>query len=198
MLPSAPMEKIVWRRDFDPDCLAYLELSMWKAYYRGEPLRLFRLLVRANRHQARVSLPRALAAAFFLARGAVGFSRASGGYERYLPDIAHAYGLLALEPEHAAEVAKRELHWWVVRRDIGLASGHAAGEAIAALYAALYHVPEAAVAEAGALRGQAAEVRDRGAADDPDGATGAGGAYWPEVARLLYASYRSLHAAVAG
>jgi hypothetical protein len=42
----------------------------------------------------------------------------------------------------------------------------------------------------------AAEVRDRGAAADPDGAAGRGAGYWPEVARLLRASYRSLAAAV--
>jgi uncharacterized protein YndB with AHSA1/START domain len=85
----------------------------------------------------------------------------------------------------------------VVRREIGLAAGDAAGSAIADLYAELYDVPVAAVAEAGRLRGQAAEVRDRGATADPDGPTGRGAAYWPEVRRLLLASYRSLKAAVA-
>jgi hypothetical protein len=53
------------------------------------------------------------------------------------------------------------------------------------------------VAEAGRLRGMAAEIRDRGAAEDPDGSTGAGSAYWPEVARLLRDSYRSLSATLA-
>jgi hypothetical protein len=43
----------------------------------------------------------------------------------------------------------------------------------------------------------AAEVRDRGATDDPDGPKGLGAAYWPEVARLLRESYRSLAAALA-
>jgi hypothetical protein len=57
-------------------------------------------------------------------------------------------------------------------------------------------VPRDRVAEAGRLRGEAAEVRDRGAAVDPDGPTGAGFAYWPEVARLLRESYRSLKTAV--
>ena len=95
-----------------------------------------------------------------------------------------------------AEVARRELRWWVVRREIGLSSGEAAGTAIAALYAALYRVPEASVADAGRLRGQAAEVRDRGASADPDGPVGAGRAYWPEVSRLLRDSYRSLRAAL--
>jgi hypothetical protein len=64
------------------------------------------------------------------------------------------------------------------------------------LYSSLYGVPESAVAEAGRLRGEAAEVRDRGATADPDGPVGRGAAYWPHVARLLRDSYRSLHAAL--
>ncbi len=47
-----------------------------------------------------------------------------------------------------------------------------------------------------AVPGQAAEVRDRGATDDPDGPKGSGRSYWPEVAWLLRESYRSLKAAV--
>ena len=80
-----------------------------------------------------------------------------------------------------------------MRREIGLEAGEAAGEAITNLYAAFYNVPPARVAEAGRLRGLAAEVRDRGAAADP---TGDGSTYWPQVARLLRQSYRSLSAAV--
>jgi hypothetical protein len=78
-----------------------------------------------------------------------------------------------------------------------LAAGAAAGDAITRLYAALYDVPEPMVTEAGRLRGVAAEVRDRGASADPDGSTGRGTAYWPEVARLLRDSYRALHEALA-
>lgn len=186
-----------WGRDFDPERLAVLELRMWKAYYRRQPLRLFGLLVLAMREQARVSWPRALAASVFLTRGAAGFARAGGDYERFAPDVARGYRLLGL-PHHvdAEEVARRELRWWVVRREIGLAAGAAAGDAITRLYAKLYDVPEASVAEAGRLRGEAAEVRDRGANDDPDGPTGPGRAYWPVVARLLRESYRSLKEAV--
>jgi hypothetical protein len=58
-------------------------------------------------------------------------------------------------------------------------------------------VPESSVAEAGRLRGEAAEVRDRGASDDPEGPTGRGSAYWSRVARLLRDSYRSLAEALA-
>ena len=101
-------------------------------------------------------------------------------------------------PEHVdvEAVARHELRWWVVRREIGLAAGTAAGDAITDLYAALYDVPRERVAEAGRLRGIAAEIRDRGASGDPDGPRGAGTTYWPEVARLLRQSYRSLSRAI--
>lgn len=172
---------------------------MWQAYYRRQGPRLFRLLIRANREQARIGWLRAITAAFWLAWPAVRFGRATGDYDRYVPEIARGYRLLGLPPSvDAEEVARRELRWWVVRREIGLSAGSAAGDAISALYAALYSVPEADVAEAGRLRGLAAEVRDRGATADPDGPTGPGPAYWPEVGRLLHSSYRSLRAALDG
>jgi hypothetical protein len=132
-----------------------------------------------------------------LARAAAGFSRATDDYDRFAPDIVRAYQILGLpEDVDVEEVARRELRWWVVRREIGLASGEAAGEVITDLYAALYGVPRERVAEAGRLRGLAAEVRDRGAAADPDGSTGKGRAYWPQVAKLLRDSYRSLRMAL--
>lgn len=187
-----------WGRDFDPDRLARLELAMWKAYYRREAARLFRLLVRANREQARVGWLQALVAAFWLAWAAARFGRSTGDYDRFEAPIARGYRWLGLPADvDVIEVARRELRWWVVRREIGLAAGEAAGEAITALYAELYDLPEAQVAEAGRLRGQAAEVRDRGATIDPDGPGGEGRAYWPEVARLLRQSYRSLSEALA-
>jgi len=186
-----------WGTDFEPDRLALLELRMWKAYYRRQPARLFGTLVLALREQARISWPRAIYAAGLLTRAAVGFARATGDYERFAPDVARGYRALGIPASVDLDtVAREELRWWVVRREIGLAAGTAAGESIARLYAALYNVPLDAVSEAGRLRGIAAEVRDRGATADPAGPTGEGQAYWPEVARLLGASYRSLSAAV--
>jgi len=186
-----------WGREFDPARLARLELRMWKAYYRRQPLRLFGLLIQAEHEQADASWPRAVLAAVWLTKGAVGFARSSGDYDRFLPDIVRGYRILGVPATvDVVEVARRELRWWVVRREIGLAAGEAAGEAIARLYAALYEVPVEDVAEAGRLRGRAAEVRDRGATADPDGPAGPGRAYWPEVDRLLRDSYVALAAAL--
>jgi hypothetical protein len=183
-----------WGSEFEPDRLAALETRMWKAYYRRQPVRLFGLLVLALREQARVSWLRALRASLLLTRAAASFARAGGDYERFAPDIGRAYRLLGLpDGVDADEVGRRELRWWVVRREIGVTAGEAAGAAITDLYAAIYDLPQDRVAAAGRLRGLAAEVRDRGAEADPEGAGGAGSAYWPEVERLLQESYRQLH-----
>ena len=159
-----------WGADFDPDELARLETRMWKAYYRRQPARLFVLLIEALHAQARVSWPRALVASLLLTKAAAGFARSSGDYERFAPDIGRAYRLLGL-PEHvdSEAVARHELRWWTVRREIGLSAGTAAGDSITDLYASLYGVPRERVAQAGRLRGLAAEIRDRGATLDPDG-----------------------------
>ena len=146
--------------DFDPDRLAALETRMWKAYYRRQPARLF---VTSDRRAARAghgSRGRGRSPpACCLTRAAAGFARATGDYERFAPDIARGYRLLGL-PDHvdAEAVARHELRWWVVRREIGLAAGAAAGESITDLYAALYDVPR----ERGGGGRPAARARRRG------------------------------------
>lgn len=196
---AAMPRRAAWGAGFDAHRLAALETRMWKAYYRRQPARPFGLLVLALREQEHASWPRALAAAALLSRAAVRFASATGDYERFARDIERGYRVLGLPGAvDVAEVARWELRWWVVRREIGLAAGEAAGDAIAHVYAALYNVPLSRVAEAGRLRGMAAEVRDRGAAADPDGPAGAGRGYWPDVARLLRESYRSLRAGLEG
>jgi hypothetical protein len=77
-----------------------------------------------------------------LTRAAARFARSSGDYERFAPDIVRGYRILGL-PDHVdiEAVARHELRWWVVRREIGLAAGTAAGRSITDLYATLYQVP---------------------------------------------------------
>ncbi len=94
-------------------------------------------------------------------------------------------------------MAREELRWWVVRREIGLAAGSAAGETIARLYAALYDVPVETVAEAGKLAVSPPRSAIAARRRIREGPTGRGAAYWPEVARLLRLSYRRLAEALA-
>src|SRR5438105_8082892 len=132
-----------WGRAFDPERLAALELGLWKAYYRRQNALLFRLLIRANREQAGVGWLRAIGAAFWLAWAAARFGRSTGDYQRFERPIARGYRILGLPRDvDVAEVARRELRWWVVRREIGLAAGDAAGAAITSLYSAIYGLPE--------------------------------------------------------
>jgi hypothetical protein len=172
---------------------------MWQAYYRGQRFRLFGLLVRALREQANASLPRAALAAAWLTKAAIGFARASGDYDRFASDIVRGYRALGL-PRHVDVdlVARHELRWWVIRREMGITAGEAAGDSISHLYAAMYDLPLSEVADAGRLRGLAAEARDRGAsvAIAADGPNGSGDAYWLLVGRLLRESYRSLRDAL--
>lgn len=108
-----------WGAGFDPERLADLETAMWKAYYRRQPARLFGLLIQGLREQGRASWPRSLAAAFFLTKGAAGFARATGDDDRFATDLARGYRLLGLPSDvDAIEVGRRELRWWVVRREI--------------------------------------------------------------------------------
>jgi hypothetical protein len=185
-----------WGTEFDADRLAGLELASGRPItVASRPACSASSFERSGAGGA--SSPRALAASLFLTRAAAGFARADGNYDRFAPDIARGYRMLGVPADvDAGEVADRELRWWVVRREIGLSAGSAAGAAITALYAALYGLPAEQVAEAGRLRGTAAEVRDRGAHGDPDGPRGSGAAYWPEVGRLLLDSYRELKAAI--
>ena len=139
---DSPSTRLRWGTRFEPDSLASLETRMWKAYYRRQPARLFGLLVLALREQAAVGWPRALVASLLLTRAAAGFARATDDYERFAPDIGRAYRLLGLPSTVDAEaVARHELRWWVVRREIGLAAGDAAGQEITSLYAEIYGVP---------------------------------------------------------
>ena len=186
-----------WGTGFDADRLAMLETRMWKAYYRRQPARLFGWLLLGLREQARVSWPRALVASLWLTKAAAGFARADGDYERFAPDIARGYRLLGLPDDvDAIEVARRELRWWVVRREIGLAAGAAAGDAITSLYASIYGSRR----RASKRPAVSADRRPRCAIGERPGTrTGrrvSDSTYWPEVARLLRASYRSLANAV--
>lgn len=180
---------------FDAEAVAWLETRMWEAYYARQDARLFLLLVRLVRSQFGLSTQAAVRVALRWARPAMRFARMRDHYEAVIPDIAAAYATIrdlsgaAFDP---ADVAVKELRWWVVHRHPTETGLDGLTNAIAALYAAVYRVPEAAVRAAARLRAEACIVSDMGR--ERVGVRGA--SYWREVHALLRHSYHSLRAAV--
>ena len=169
------------------------------AYYRRQRARLFGLLVLALREQAHVGWPRALVASVYLTKAAAGFARATGDYDRFAPDIGRAYRLLRLPEQVDAESRRAATSFdggWSGAKSGWRPAMRRRATPSRSCTPRSTRSRARSVAEAGRLRGVAAEVRDRGANDDPDGPTGPGRAYWPEVARLLRDSYRSLQTAL--
>src|SRR2546426_10597430 len=82
---TKPAERNAWGASFDPDRLAHLELRMWQAHYRGQPPRLFGLLIEALHEQAGAPPPPALVAPVFPSKGAAGLSKARRAFRRVSP-----------------------------------------------------------------------------------------------------------------
>ena len=156
---------------------------------------------RRIREQAHVSWPRALAASLLLTRAAAGFARSTGDYERFAPDIARGYRILGL-PDARRRRGGRPPRASLVGRPAGDRPGGRRRRPATAITRPVR----------GALRGARASAwrKPAGCAAWPPrsataarptirtGPTGPGTAYWPEVARLLRESYRSLHAGARG
>ncbi len=176
-------------RQFDPDRTAAIELDMWRAYYDKRNTALFLGLTTLNREMYRCPRSTAARIAYRFARAAAAFGNLRSGYEQVLPDLEEGYRIargwsqLTYEP---ALIARAELAWWVARRTPGKNSPEQVGDLIADLNAQFYGVPKTRVLEASILRARAGKLRDEGGPS----------ADWAEVARLLNASYRSLHAGV--
>jgi hypothetical protein len=174
---------------FDPDRTAALEVDMWQAYYDKRNVALFADLVVMSRERYGYPWATALRMAFHLGRAAATFGNLRADYEEVLPDLEAAYRLArdwTSARYDPAAVARAELAWWVARRVPGQDSADHVGGLIADLNALLYDVQRERVLEASILRAQAGKLRDVGGPN----------ADWPEVARLLQASYRSLSVAV--
>src|SRR4029078_12883081 len=99
------------------------------------------------RRQCGLPILRSYVVAYPAARGAVVFQRghAHADYEKALPEIVAFYsGIRRVSSEDfdVHQAARRELDWWVIRRE---REAHPTGDldrGLAALQAELYHLPE--------------------------------------------------------
>jgi hypothetical protein len=183
-------QALAGRNGVDPDKVAAAETHMWQAYYAGDLLKLHRELVYLLHSQFQISPIGAERIAENLSMAAMKFEILHSNYEEaVLPDLEKAYRKLKKvlkRPYIPQEAAKAELAWWIARRTPGQNDPQEVGRKIAHLYALIYGGDRPEFLEAGILRAQAAQLRDRGG----------GNCDWKEVERLLRRSYRILAAAV--
>ena len=187
-----------WGADFDPDRLADLETAMWKAYYRRQPARLFGHLLAGPARAGPASWPRAIAASLFLTKAAAQFARSTGDYDRFAPDIARGYRLLGL-PRDRRRGRGRPAGAPLVGRPAG---DRARGGCRRRRRDHPALCRDLRAARDGRRRGRTAAGRGgRGPRSRRDRRSGwserSRARLLAEVARLLRASYRSLHVALA-
>lgn len=174
-------------KTFDPVKLAAIELRMWQAYYdRGRDMDIARDLLGMLRDEFGLSLYTAYKVGMDLFEATVQFKNTRNNYDALvLPPLVRAYtrlGKAVEKPWDPAAVAQAELAWWVARRTPGADSPENVGRLIARQYALMYGADNAEIQEAGRLRAQAAHQRDAGGAN----------AHWPEIQKVLEASYGAL------
>jgi len=197
------------------DRIARIETELWEAYYNREWLREFRLLVAMHREFFRMSAPTAVAAGYDAARSAMAFApldssdlpKARRYLLRYYDKVRRALNCEAT----ATDLAERELHYWVVHREVArrrlaeVANGRAADDpdleeiepvidAFARLHAGLFNSTPEAMRESAVYRAQAAAVVDRiSGRYSPNVA-----ADWTRVETLLRQAYRAIELAAEG
>jgi hypothetical protein len=163
---------------------------MWQAYYARDLPRLHTEMVALLHAQFRVPLVDAERIAKSLVGAAMKFATGRANYEQVvLPDLEMAYvqlrALLKLSFD-PREAARAELAWWIARRTPGRDNPQVVGKEIARLYSAIYGAERPEFLEAGILRAQAAQLRDRGGPNCD----------WTKVEGLLRRSYRVLAGAL--
>jgi hypothetical protein len=186
-------------RSFDPGRVGRLESTAWITYYRREWWKLLRAALALTRHTFALSWPATLYGGWLVLRA----NQLWAPYPDNDPDGARRcmqrfYGLVARrhgETFDVVEAARLEVEWWRAHRDLQRReAGDEASlaDALAALYAHVYAVPAADVAQAAQQRALAMRHSDRWVAEGCDLAS-------PLVAEeraALVRSYAALLAAV--
>ena len=150
---------------YDPEKVAYLEAESWVAYYRRRWPRLLRLSVGLVAESFQLPLPQALYGAYLAARAQMIFAPKDNDVPRAEAAMRRFYELVnqvhrsQFDP---AAVARLELNWWVVHRQLfGQSDNEPLVQALTDLYAAVYEVEPGLVREATQLRAEAMQLSDR-------------------------------------
>lgn len=198
-----------------PDRVARLETELWEAYYNREWLREFRLLIAMHREFFHMSTLGALLASYRSARAAMAFAPLDASdrvtAHRYLESYYEKVGRSLGSTAGADELADREIHYWIVHRQVArqrlaeIADGRSIDDpdleeiepvidAFARLQAVQFNTTPEAMRESATYRAQAASVVDRiSGGYSPDVP-----ADWARVEAYLRLAYQGIEEATEG
>ena len=153
---------------FNPDRVARLEASGWRAYYAHQWLRALLLMIRLVQEQFHIPFPRSVQAAYYIIRASMAFAPrdnaaalpAVGAYISQFYAVAASTTGNLFHPPH---VANLELQYWNVHRAFALAQAvddTPMVDVLAALHAALFGSTAEAMRPSAVNRARAAHHVD--------------------------------------
>ncbi|CAG0960492.1 hypothetical protein ANRL3_00845 [Anaerolineae bacterium] len=185
-------------RKFDPRKIAYYEKENWVAYYQKRWLRLMIVSVSMVKETFGLNWAQAIYAAYLVARAEI----AAAPFPKNDIELAESYMrrfYALIKRIHAAdfdvaEVARLEVNWWVVHRQLfGKSENQELIDALANLYAATFGVSPDRVRDAAYHRAQAMVYSDQWVNDGRDTHS----LLLAQEEEELFRSYRALRDAVA-
>jgi uncharacterized protein DUF5995 len=154
-------------RAFSPVRVGGLECDVWVSYYRREWVRFLVRSVLLVRHAFGMDWFRTVHGAWLVLRANQLWAPATNDPAAARRCMRRFYALLRLsfgEPADPRAAARLEVEWWRVHREHQRGTDGDPGpliDALAALYAYLYRVDEAAVRRAARERAEAMDISDR-------------------------------------
>src|SRR6185437_16513091 len=156
---------VVTRFHFNPDRVAFLEASGWRAYYDRDWLKLLHLIVVLAQDEFGIPFPLSLLAAYDVTRAAAAWAPVDhdpdvvrGWYEKFYR-LARRYSGLTFDPVRVAEL---ELEYNDVhRRLVGNPDKSQFVETMVSLHAEIFGLPPEVARESAELRVLANNTVDR-------------------------------------
>jgi hypothetical protein len=179
--------------NFNPDRVAYFEVTGWKSYYDHTWLKLLRLVVALVQEQFRIPFPVSLLAAYYVTRASAAWvpvdhdMNVIRAYNEKFYRVAKRYSGLNFDPRRAAELETQ--YWEVHRRLSGKPDKAEFIETMTELHSAVFGIPRVAARESAELRVLANNVLDTitsRTSTDPDGD-------WKRCEDYLQRCYNSIH-----
>lgn len=193
-MKSSPM------RHFDPAKVAHYETQSWVVYYQKDWPALLRNLLGLIQSTFGLTLPQAVRAAVFATQAQVAFAPFPDNdvpkaieHQRKFYELIQRVHVKYGESFDPATVAKLDVNWWVIHRELfGQTANAPLADAVAELYAATYKVPVTSVMEAAQLRAEAMVYSDKWVKESRDPQH----PLVPQIEAALLRSYQALREVV--